>query len=121
MRKTIFILSFLFVAAQPAWALSEDGRTDKGPVARVGYVMMRGLAGAAGSPFEISGTLRREYRTHPHLWPVTWIPRLGTNLLIRIASIVNDVGIFPFVAPFTNDLSPFTEAFDLPEYPWQNE
>ena len=121
MKKTAFIFLFLLVAAQSAWALSTDGRTDKKPMARVGYVMMRGLGGAAGLPFEISGTLAREYRMHPRLWPITWVPRLVNNLLIRTASIVNDIVVYPFVAPFTNDLSPFTEAFDLPEFPWQSE
>ena len=121
MKKTAFILFFLLLLAQPVWALSADGRTDMKPMARMGYVMMRGLGGAAGLPFEISGTFVREHRMHPRLWPVTFVPRLLNNLFIRTASIVNDVVIFPFVAPFTNDLSPFTEAFDLPEFPWQSE
>ena len=120
MKKTAFILAFLFTATGPAMALDQDGRTTMGPLARVGYVMMRGAANAAGSPFEISGTLTREYRMHSRLWPLTWTPRFLRNLAIRLTSIVNDIFFSPFVAPFTNDLSPFTEAFDLPEYPWQS-
>ena len=121
MKKTVFILSLLLMVSQPAWALSTDGRTTLGPLARVGYVMMRGAANAAGLPFEIPGTIVREYRMHSRLWPVTWMPRFFTNVCIRVSSITNDIVFFPFVAPFTNDLSPFTEAYDLPEYPWQSE
>ncbi len=121
MKKTALIFSFLLMLARPAWALSTDGRTEMKPVARVGYVMMRGIGGAAGIPFELSGTLARETRMHSRLWPITWVPRLANNLIIRTASIANDIAIYPFAAPFTNDLSPSTEAFDLPEFPWQKQ
>ncbi|HLD50085.1 MAG TPA: hypothetical protein VJC08_02690 [bacterium] len=121
MKKTVLIFSFLLLVARPAWALSTDGRTDRKPMARVGYVMMRGVGGAVGLPFEISGTFAREYRAHPRLWPITWVPRLINNLVIRTASSATDMAVFPFAAPFTNDLSPSTEVFDLPEYPWQRE
>ena len=123
MKKAGFILLLLLLPVfQPAWALNADGRTDMGGFARVGYVLMRGAGNAAGVvPFELPGTLAREYRMHPRLWPVTWFPRFFGNVCVRAASIVNDVGLYPFVAPFTNDLSPVTEPFDLPEFPWQSE
>lgn len=123
MKKGVFILSFLLLlmSARPLWALSKDGRTSMGPAARTGYVLMRGVGNAVGIPFELSGTLVREYRMHSRLWPFTWPPRFFTNVCVRAVSIVTDVVFFPFIAPFTDDLSPVTEAFDLPEYPWQNE
>ena len=121
MKKTILILFLILASAAPAWALSSDGRTDMGPLARSGYVIMRGVGNLAGSPMEIPGTIVREHRMHPWLWPLTWPPRLFTNVGVRITSIVTDVAFFPVVAPFTDDLSPVTEAFDLPEYPWQND
>ena len=121
MKKTILLALFLLLAVQPAWALSPDGRTDMGPLARVGYVLMRGVGNAVGIPFEIPGTFVRESHMHPRLWPITGLPRLFTNAVVRVSSIANDIVFYPFIAPFTNDLSPHTEAFDLPEYPWQIE
>ena len=121
MKKSGFIFLLLLTACQPAWALSADGRTEMGGAARVGYVFMRGVVNFAGLPFEIPGTITREYRMHSRLWPLTGMPRFFSNVCIRFTSIINDVVFFPFEAPFTNDLSPFTEAYDLPEFPWQKE
>ena len=120
MKKGLILLLLIVMMAQPAWALSADGRTTMNPVARIGYVLLRAVGNVAGIPFEISGSMRREYGMHKWLWPVTWMPRFFGNIAIRGASIANDVLVYPFTAPFTNDLSPFTEAYDLPEYPWQN-
>ena len=84
-------------------------------------VIGRGLMNVAGLPMEIPLTLAREGEMRRWLWPASFLPRLVTHIVIRSASAVNDIFFFPFVAPFTDDLSPWTGPMGLPEYPWQFE
>ena len=97
-----------------------DGHTDQGIGAREGIVLGRGLGNILTLPFEIPRTIKSETEIHPKLWPVTFLPRTLTNLLLRAVSAVNDVIIYPFAVPFTDDISPMTESFDLPDYPTHN-
>ncbi len=121
MKKTALILLFLLLMARPGWALSQDGRTTMGPWARVGYVMNRGLVNVVSFPYEMVGTIAREREIHSRAWPLTWLPRFLNNSAVRVASGFNDFLVQPFVVPHTDDLSPMTEPFDLPEFPWQRE
>ena len=104
MKKKAFVLLLLIVTAHPAWAaaLDQDGHTTMPPLERSGYVFVRGLGNLIGFPFEIPGSMVREHRTHNYVWPVTWIPRFVIHGMVRISSIVNDVAVQPFVAPFTD-------------------
>lgn len=118
MKKGIlFFLIALFVAA-PLYADDLDGRTNAGAWSRVGIVMKRGLVNALTFPGEIIRTAKAEPAIHSRLWPVTFVPRAITNTIIRATSAVNDLVLFPWAVPFTNDLSPWTESFDLPVYVW---
>lgn len=120
MRKLTFAMLFLFMMASPLYA-SLDGRTDKGPMARVGMVMGRGLLNLAGLPAEFFYTPVEEIKNHPKAWPFTFIPRTVTNIIFRAASAGNDIALFPWVVPFTDDISPWTEPMGLPEYPWSQK
>jgi hypothetical protein len=117
---TVSVLSgFLLVAcAQPCRAAYEDGRTDHGVLMRLLIVEGRGLANAVALPLEIPRTVVQEHRYHRWLWPATFIPRMLTNIFMRATSAVNDVAFFPWILPFTDDISPLTEGVGLPEYPW---
>jgi hypothetical protein len=120
MKKTIWILLALMCLSRPAWALDPDGRTDMGAWGRAGYVMSRGLLNAFTIPMEIPSTFIREHRMHPKAWPLTFIPKFLFNFgIVRTPSAINDIGFYPWYVAFTDDLSPWTEAFDLPPYPWQ--
>ena len=121
MKKFYFLLIFVFLFCATARAASEDGKTTKGPMARVGTVMVRGLAGVVGLPIEIPRTTVKEIRLHHKIWPITFVPRTAQSIIIRTTSAFNDFVFFPVIVPFTDDISPWTEAFDLPEYPWQKQ
>lgn len=118
MKKWIGIILLSMILVSPAYAY-EDGRTERGPLARSGMVFLRGLGNIAGIPMEISSTLIRETEMHSRLWPVTYAPRLVTNIFMRATSAVNDVLLLPWIVPFTDDISPWTEPMGLPTYPWQ--
>lgn len=118
MKKTAIALVLLLVVTPVAFAY-EDGRTEKGPMARSGTVFMRGVGNILGMPMELSSTLVRETEMHSRLWPVTYAPRLVQNIFLRAASGVNDAFFLPWVVPFTDDISPWTEPMGLTDYPWQ--
>ncbi len=120
MKKLILAILFLFLASSSLYA-SLDGRTDKGPMARVGMVMGRGLLNVVGLPTEFVFTPANELSIHPKAWPLTVIPKTVTAVIFRVTSAFNDIFFFPWTAPFTDDLSPWTEPMGLPEYPWGRE
>lgn len=120
MRKTCLSALVLFLlASQTAFASYEPVQPKRNPVARTGIVIGRGILNIVGLPAEIVTTGIREQRMHSRLWPVTYTPRLIYNMVVRISSGVNDVGFFPWIVAYTDDISPFTEISGLPEYPWQ--
>lgn len=102
--------------------MASGGRVEESPLKRTGIVVQRGLLNLVGSPVEIYSTAVRERKNHHWIWPVSFVPRTITNVVVRAASVVNDVLISPFfVAPFTTDIRPITEPMGLPDYPWQVE
>ena len=117
MRKAILCLVFLLSLSATAHAL-EDGRTTHGVLAREGIVLGRGLLNLLGFPFELIRTPIAEPSTHKWIWPVTSIPRSLTNVLARASSAAHDIIVYPWVVPFTDDLSPITEPMGLPKYVW---
>lgn len=117
----VLILTFaLFVLAASLHA-AEDSEMRHRPLARPFVVMGRGFGNILGLPFEILRTAAAEHEVHPKLWPVTYIPRLATHAIIRVASSVNDIVLLPWVAPFADDLTSWSESMGLPDYPWQRE
>ena len=84
-------------------------------------VFGRGVTNFSLVPLEIGTTLVRETQMHSRLWPATYIPRLASNLIFRWASAGNDMFLLPWIAPFTDDTSPWTAGIGLPKYPWQVE
>ena len=117
MRKTLLGLVLLISLCSVAYA-SEDGRTKHNGFVRELMVLDRGVLNVIGTPLEIIRTPIAEWDTHHWLFPITSIPRTLTNAVIRASSAGNDIIVSPFVVPFTDDISPLTESFDLPEYVW---
>ena len=116
MKKLVFfVLIFLLPCAAYAGV---DGRTERGVWAREGIVLGRGLLNIPGTVAEVFATPLREHRIHSKAWPVTGLIRIPTNVLTRAASAVNDIVVYPWVVPFTDDLSPITATMDLPDYAW---
>ena len=118
-RMVLFLV--LFLSCVSLAQAGEDGRTSKGAWAREGIVLGRGVLNILGMPFELIRTPAVEPSTHQWLWPITSIPRSITNVIARATSGVNDLLIYPFVVPFTNDISPLTEPMGLPEYVWSRD
>ncbi len=121
MKRTIFIIALFFILAAPLEASSIDGRTEHGPAARPFLVFSRGMVNVLGMPFAILNTSAREIKIHRWIWPLTVGPRAATEFIVRATSAIQDIAFYPFVVPFTDDISPITEPFGLPEYPWQFE
>ena len=117
----IFILLFFMAPAAHALELDSDGRTSSGWLAREGYVMSRGLVNILTFPLEFIRTPKIEKQFHPKAWPLTFFPRSFMNAVTRLTSGAHDLVLFPFYVSFTNDLTPWTEGFDLPVYVWQKE
>ncbi len=123
MKKIFYLIMLLslvgfFQGPLAASTTDIDGRTTAGAGKRMGMVFGRGLLNAGGVLLEIPRTVDQETKLHHKVWPVTMFPRSLHNFLIRAASSVHDVFIFPWVVPFTDDISPWTEPMGLPEYPW---
>lgn len=119
MKRFVLMLLLCLTVASPLYADYADGRSERGPLGRVMEVEGRGLLNAVGLPFEITGTFVSEVRTHHWLFPATYPPRVLQNFILRTASIINDIFIYPWIALGTDDISPWTEPMGLPEYPWQ--
>jgi hypothetical protein len=117
MRKMVLGLVFMLSLSSAAYAL-EDGRTTHGVLAREGIVLGRGILNIIGTPLELIRTPIAEWGIHKWVWPVTFIPRAATNAITRASSAVNDIVVYPWMVPFTDDLSPITESMGLPEYAW---
>lgn len=117
MRKAALCLILMLSLTSSAYAL-EDGRTEQGVAGRFGIVLGRGLLNLIGTPFELIRTPIAEVDNHKWLWPITFIPRAINNVVIRATSAVNDLVVYPWMVPFTDDLSPITEPFGLPQYVW---
>jgi hypothetical protein len=121
MKKISAILAFSFILfAVPLHADDVDGRTSMGAVERIGYVIKRGVINALTFPWEMVRTPKVEKELHPKLWPATAPFRTVANMVLRASSSVHDMALFPLYLPLTNDISPWTEGFDLPEYPWED-
>ena len=113
----LFIMILLFNGA--AYAVGPDGRTNHNGFVREGIVLWRGVINLVSSPLELLATPMREPHDHKWVWPITSIPHSVLNVIVRAGSSLQDILVYPFVVPFTNDISPLTEPYDLPEYIWQ--
>lgn len=118
MRKQITLFLLLLSTTSPVFAY-DTGRTEDGVFRRIAKVEGRGLLNVLGMPAELVRTPVEESRIHSRIWPLTMIPRVLTNILVRSVSAAYDIVSAPFVQPFTDDTSPLTDAMGLPVYPWQ--
>lgn len=122
MKKILCFLIVLFIllpAAPHSLQAYDTRRTDKGVFARILQAEKRGWLNWIGVPAEIVRTPVAQSKSHRWTWPVTMVPSLVTNVFIRLTSGLYDVVASPLVLPFTNDMTPLTEAMGLPDYPWQ--
>lgn len=113
---SVFMLLFFLTATAQAY---DTGRSEKGYFGRLGAVESRGFMNVLGMPVELYRTPAVEAKNHRWLWPVTFAPRLITNVVTRTVSAAYDIAFYPFGLPFSDDLSPLTDYLGLPEYPWQ--
>ncbi len=121
MKKMLLIISLLILFPAVLKADTVDGRTDRGVFAREGIVLGRGILNLPGTVLEVIATPVREHTIHAKAWPLTGLIRIPTNVFARAASAVNDIVVYPFMVPFTNDISPLTEPMGIPEYAWSRD
>lgn len=114
----LWMAGWLLIQPSLAMAAYENYREPEEKLSVI-QVLGRGLGNWVGLPAELGTTLVREIRMHPKAWPVTYAPRLITNGVARAFSGANDIIFFPWVVPFSDDTSPWTQGLGLPDYPWQ--
>lgn len=87
---------------------------------QIGAIESRGFVNFFTTPAEVVYTFKTERKDHPKAWPATYIPRFFGNMVIRVASSVNDFIVLPWYVA-AGDATPLTRHFDLPDYVWQKE
>lgn len=114
----IFIALMTFGMIHPAFAaVDATGRTEDGAFKRVGVVMARGLEGFGGLfPCDVPRIVKQEVQTQKYFSPITVIPQVVMGAAARSISSFHDIFFAPMIVPFTDDISPITEAFDMPDY-----
>jgi len=119
MKKIQFVLIlFICVTLVPQWAFAK--RENSGNYfQKVGEVQGRALMSGLSFPSEVVLTPAREIKKHPKAWPFTVLPRMMMNMGVRITSAAYDAFFYPFVAPFTDDVTPLTENMGLKDYAHQ--
>lgn len=118
MKKIVLGLMLFLLSGNLSYASSQDGRTDHNVFVREGIVLGRGLLNVVGTAVEVIATPVREHQIHSKIWPISGLIRIPTNVFTRAASAVNDLVVYPFMVPFTDDLTPLTEPMGIPEYAW---
>lgn len=118
MKKITAFFALMMMFSIPVFAsLDETGRTTDGPVKRMGYVAERGVEGLVGAiPCDIPQISKKEFQENKWVAPVSVLPRVATLVVVRAVSSIHDIAVMPLIAPFTDDLSPITESFDIPEF-----
>ena len=115
----LILLGLLFLGVQSLFA--GEPVQKESALKQMGSVEKRGFVNFLTSPGEVVNAFKTEKKEHPKAWPLTYVPRLMTNLAIRAASSANDLIVLPFSKTLTHDTTPLTRRFDLPDYVWEKE
>lgn len=118
--QTLGLLLGLFSSTAPFQnAMAVEG-TDHA-LKKIAYVESRGIMNAAAIPLEIPLTAVRERREHRFTWPFTYIPKLFTNIAMRLTSATYDVFVYPWISPVSEDITPLTEQMGYQNYSFQGD
>jgi hypothetical protein len=120
MRKTTayFLVFWIFIFSQfPAARAASEMSTAK----KISAVEVRGFVNLLSSPSELVASSLREFKRRKLIGVITFVPQSGSNFIYRVVSAVNDILLHPCTAPFTDNITPWTEYMGLPEYPWRTE
>ncbi|PIW61648.1 MAG: hypothetical protein COW13_03125 [Candidatus Omnitrophica bacterium CG12_big_fil_rev_8_21_14_0_65_50_5] len=117
--KTLILVILLMGIFCTQTHASDSWRSERGYFGRLLTVEARGLLGAVAAPLELVRTPVAERINHKWLWPVTFLPRFVNNIVTRVVSSIYDIAAYPFILPFSNDITPLTDPMGLPDYAWQ--
>ncbi|OGX10974.1 MAG: hypothetical protein A2351_04140 [Omnitrophica bacterium RIFOXYB12_FULL_50_7] len=120
-RKTriALILSGLLLLGIASLFAAESVKKENA-LKQIASIEKRGVVNFLTAPGELVYALKGEIKDHPKAWPVTYVPRFFTNMVIRIGSSVNDLVVLPWYVAWSN-ATPLTRRFDLPDYVWEKE
>jgi hypothetical protein len=119
-KKIVLILiGMLLLGTSPL--LAGETAKKEGFWKQAGAIEGRGLVNFLSMPLEFRKAAVIETQDHPKAWPLTYVPRLFTNLATRLTSSVNDFLVLPLSSMATQDTTPLTRRFDMPDYAWQKE
>ena len=121
MEKKIawILLGLLFLGTTSLYA-GEPSKT-KAALDKIASIEKRGIVNLFTWPGEAVNAFTTEKKDHPRAWPATYLPRFLANFLTRLGSGVYDILVLPWYAAATNDTTPLTRRFDLPDYVWEKE
>ena len=119
MKKYAAFLIAVLMTAGPAYGYDTGRRSDRNVFQRIAVAEGRGILNVVGMPLELVRTPIAEAKRHKWIWPVSFVPRLITNIIGRSTSAVYDIAFSPIIYPFSNDTTPLTDPMGLPDYPWQ--
>ena len=118
-KKVTLMLIGLFLLGAGSVFAAETVKKESN-LKQIASLEKRGVVNFATAPAEFVYAFKSEKKAHPKAWPVTYIPRLFTNIAIRVGSSVNDLIVLPWYVKWSNS-TPLTRQFDLPDYVWQKE
>lgn len=116
---TLILLGFLFLGISASFAA--EAAKGESALKEIASIEKRGLVNFATTPAEFVYTLKTEKKDHPKAWPLTYVPRVFTNMATRVGSSAYDIAVLPWFAREAKDETPLTRRFDLPDYAWEKE
>lgn len=118
MKKTVWLAIFLILGLSHSAALAKDNM-NASATQKIGTTMSRGLINLSTLWMELPATALDERKKNPKIWYLTTLPASFTKMVFRFTSAAVDLGVYPFVAPFSDDIDPWTQAMGLPDYAYQ--
>jgi hypothetical protein len=117
-RIAPILVGLLILGASPLFAAETVKKENT--FKQVVSIEKRGAVNFFTSPGELAYSFIAEKKDHPKAWPATYIPRLFSNMAVRVGSSVHDIAVLPWYAAKNGDI-PLTRRFELPDYVWEKE
>lgn len=110
-----------FLCLQAAVLCADESVKRENALKEIAAIEGRGLVNFLTTPSEVFYTLKTEKKEHPKAWPLSYIPRFFTKAATRVGSSAYDMLVLPWFVRQSEDNTPLTRRFDLPDYAWQKE
>ncbi len=120
MEKKVAVILIGLLCFGAGSLFAEEAVKKENAFKQAASIEKRGFLNFLTAPAEFAYTFKSEKKKYPKAWPLTYVPRVFTNMAIRAGSSVNDIAVLPWYAAESDD-TPLTRRFELPDYVWQKE